>query len=254
MFYFDMVPALEKVSAEMVGSLFLAAMKYAQTGEFPVFDDVVLDFAWELIKPSIDRDSERYTEKKARGEWLTYCRKCKQDDINPIDFETWRERADNDTLQDDTYTLPTTTPTPSSTPTPSPSPTTTNSPLTPQREEETMKKRSEDDRFSEFWSAYPKKVAKQYALKAWKRLKPNADLHQRILKAVEDQKQSEQWRKNNGQYIPNPATWLNGGQWDNEMEGTKNNAADQRNDQRSDTEYAEKDWIKGFVPATDVFT
>ena len=117
-----------------------------------------------------------------------------------------------------------------------------------------MKKRSEDDRFSEFWSAYPKKVAKQYALKAWKRLKPNADLHQRILKAVEDQKQSEQWRKNNGQYIPNPATWLNGGQWDNEMEGTKNNAADQRNDQRSDTEYAEKDWIKGFVPATDVFT
>ncbi len=128
-----------------------------------------------------------------------------------------------------------------------------NPPLTPQ-EGETVKKHSGDDRFSEFWSAYPKKVAKQYALKAWKRLKPNADLHQRILKAVEDQKQSEQWRKNNGQYIPNPATWLNGGQWDNEMEGTKNNAADQRNDQRSDTEYAEKDWIKGFVPATDVFT
>lgn len=26
--------------------------------------------------------------------------------------------------------------------------------------------------------------------------------------------QNEQWRKDNGQYIPNPATWLNQGRWD----------------------------------------
>lgn len=51
MFYFDILPALEKLSVEKVGTLFLASMRYAQTGEVPSFDDIVLDFAWELISP-----------------------------------------------------------------------------------------------------------------------------------------------------------------------------------------------------------
>lgn len=116
MFYFDILPALEKLSAEKVGTLFLVSMRYAQTGEAPAFDDVVLDFAWELIKPGIDRDSQRYTDKRARGDWLTYCRRCKQESIEPMDFETWRERTDNGALQSDTDTLPTTSTTTTSTP------------------------------------------------------------------------------------------------------------------------------------------
>ena len=95
-------------------------MKYAQTGEAPAFDDVVLDFAWALLKPSIDRDAARYEDKKARGDWLTYCRKCRQADIEPLDFETYRQHTDNGTLQVSTNTLPTTPPTPTPTPTPSP--------------------------------------------------------------------------------------------------------------------------------------
>ena len=35
-----------------------------------------------------------------------------------------------------------------------------------------------------------------------------------LIDAVNSQKNSEQWRKDNGQYIPNPATWLNQGRWD----------------------------------------
>jgi hypothetical protein len=31
------------------------------------------------------------------------------------------------------------------------------------------------------------------------------------------QKTSAQWQKDNGQYIPNPATWLNQGRWDDEI-------------------------------------
>ena len=125
MFYFDILPALEKLSVEKVGTLFLASMRYAQTGEVPSFDDIVLDFAWELIKPGIDRDSRRYEDKRARGDWLTYCRRCKQEVVEPMDFETWREHTDNGTLQSDTDTLPTTSPTPttSSTPTPISTPT-----------------------------------------------------------------------------------------------------------------------------------
>lgn len=70
------------------------------------------------------------------------------------------------------------------------------------------------DGFDEFWKAYPKKVAKAQAQKAWNKIKPNAELQQVILNTLERQKQSVQWQKDNGQFIPYPATWLNGRRWE----------------------------------------
>ncbi len=70
------------------------------------------------------------------------------------------------------------------------------------------------DGFSEFWQAYPRKTAKQAALKAWNKIKPDADLQQAILNALEQQKKSVQWQKDGGQFIPYPATWLNGRRWE----------------------------------------
>lgn len=77
--------------------------------------------------------------------------------------------------------------------------------------------RANEDRFSRFWAAYPRKVGKQAAKKSWSRLHPSEELTQAILQAVEAQKQSRQWRENNGQFIPNPATWLNQGRWEDEL-------------------------------------
>lgn len=74
-------------------------------------------------------------------------------------------------------------------------------------------------RFAAFWDAYPKKRAKKTALRAWKKLNPDAELFDKIMAAVERQKQSVDWMKENGQYIPYPATWLNGGCWDDIMSG-----------------------------------
>ena len=48
------------------------------------------------------------------------------------------------------------------------------------------------------------------------KVKPTADLFQRMLEAIKEQTASEQWKRDNGQYIPNPATWLNQGRWDDE--------------------------------------
>ena len=74
------------------------------------------------------------------------------------------------------------------------------------------------DDFVEFWSAYPKKKGKQNALKAWKKIKPDEELFHRIITAVESQKHSRQWTADGGQYIPEPASWLNGGRWDDECD------------------------------------
>ena len=73
-----------------------------------------------------------------------------------------------------------------------------------------------DERFEKFWSAYPKKVGKKAAQKAFIKIKPNEELLEKMLKAIETQKRSEQWQKENGQYIPNASTWLNGERWNDE--------------------------------------
>ena len=76
------------------------------------------------------------------------------------------------------------------------------------------------DSFEQFWKAYPKKRAKGDAQKAWSKLKPNADLTDSILKAIEIQKISEDWTKENGKFIPYPASWLNGKRWEDENVST----------------------------------
>lgn len=72
--------------------------------------------------------------------------------------------------------------------------------------------------FEQFWSAYPKKTAKSTALRAWEKLKPDMELVSKILEALEKQKNTSQWQKENGQFIPYPATWLNGKRWEDELE------------------------------------
>ena len=72
-------------------------------------------------------------------------------------------------------------------------------------------------RFESFWKAYPKKVGKGAAEKAFAKAKPDDTLTEKMLSAVEAAKRSSQWRKDGGQYIPNPATWLNQKRWDDEL-------------------------------------
>lgn len=75
---------------------------------------------------------------------------------------------------------------------------------------------AQERRFNEFWDLYPKKVGKEAARKAWKKVKPDAELHERILAAIDAAKVSDQWKREGGRFIPNPATWLNQGRWDDE--------------------------------------
>lgn len=75
-----------------------------------------------------------------------------------------------------------------------------------------------DRRFDEFWADYPKKVGKKVAETAWKKIKADAELHSKIIAAVEKAKRTEQWQRENGRFIPNPTTWLNQGRWDDEYE------------------------------------
>lgn len=68
------------------------------------------------------------------------------------------------------------------------------------------------DHFASFWKAYPRRVGKKAALRAW--AKANLPPVDTILSAIERQKRSDQWREE--RYVPHPATWLNGRRWEDE--------------------------------------
>jgi hypothetical protein len=71
-----------------------------------------------------------------------------------------------------------------------------------------------DEEFDRFWAAYPRKVCKKAARKAFDKVETDIDT---LLYALEQHKKSDQWRKGNGQFIPHPATWLNNERWEDEL-------------------------------------
>lgn len=74
-----------------------------------------------------------------------------------------------------------------------------------------------EDLFAKFWKLYPNKKCKAAAEKAWKKLKVNDDLFNTIVESLAEQCVSPGWTKDNGQFIPHPATWLNGRRWEDEV-------------------------------------
>lgn len=67
--------------------------------------------------------------------------------------------------------------------------------------------------FGCFWEVYPKKVNKKDAFKAFKAIKHIDKLLPDIISDVETKAQTKDWRKQNGQFIPYPGTYLRGERW-----------------------------------------
>jgi len=74
------------------------------------------------------------------------------------------------------------------------------------------------DHFATFWATYPNRKGKRDALKAFKKLHPDEELLAVMLSAIEWQSKTSQWIRDSGQYIPYPATWLNGRRWEDELD------------------------------------
>lgn len=74
------------------------------------------------------------------------------------------------------------------------------------------------DEFDKFWKHYPRKIAKGDARKAWTqtaRIRPPVEF---ILRAIDRARDTDQWRRDGGQFVPYPATWLRGERWDDVYE------------------------------------
>lgn len=78
--------------------------------------------------------------------------------------------------------------------------------------------------FAAFWLVWPNKVAKVAALDAWAkagieaRLDRDELVNDRIIPAVRKQTDAYGWGREDGEYMPHPATWINGARWDDEID------------------------------------
>jgi hypothetical protein len=68
-----------------------------------------------------------------------------------------------------------------------------------------------DGAFETFWTAYPRRVGKLAAKREWDRIRPTPELVAEMAKALEWQRELDQWQDPN--LIPHPRTWLHQGRW-----------------------------------------
>lgn len=73
------------------------------------------------------------------------------------------------------------------------------------------------DAFKVWYAAYPRKTAKKEAEKAFVKHYRDMPPMDQMLKILEAQKRLPQWLKDDGEFIPYPATYLNRGQWEDEI-------------------------------------
>ena len=72
-----------------------------------------------------------------------------------------------------------------------------------------------DTEFDKFWSEYPNKQNKKKSREKFLKLK--LSLFDKIMEQLERFKESDDWIKNDGMFIPHPTTWINGERWEDEI-------------------------------------
>lgn len=77
-----------------------------------------------------------------------------------------------------------------------------------------IKQNQTKELFEKVWSVYPKKLKKQEALEEFCSLDVSAELADRMVKSIKQQKGQENWKIENGRYIPFLVNWLKNRRWE----------------------------------------
>ena len=85
------------------------------------------------------------------------------------------------------------------------------------KKKETRAKEEYPPDFMLFWKAYPKKKDKKTALKAWDETEADRPEMDILISKVRELSESDEWQRENGQFVKHPATWLRAGGWDDEV-------------------------------------
>lgn len=181
--FVDYLDAIEPLGDAERGRLFTALLSYARTGEAPQLGGNER-FLFPMMRAQLDRDAEAadglsQKRREAAKANASKSSNCIQMPANEANAGKCTQDKDKDK---DKETL----------------------------SYESVKKAD----FDAFWAEYPRKVSKLAAQKAFAKVKAPLDV---LLAALRAQKKTEQWTRDGGQYIPYPATWLNGQMWEDQL-------------------------------------
>lgn len=196
--------------------LYEAVMDYAFTGMLPEWpEDDLKWLVWELLRVKVDA-AEKAMDNGRKGGKASHAKRS--DDSNPAEDGSNPPPTPLEPMSKESAT-----------------------PIQPKEEveieiEEDIEKEKDKEKtaqarrdraketlamFNRFWDVYPRKTAKQNAVKAFGKLNVDEALLNTMLTAIEKQKSSPQW--SDPQYIPHPATWLNGHRWEDEVQQSAKN-------------------------------
>lgn len=77
--------------------------------------------------------------------------------------------------------------------------------------------------FDNFWLAYPKKVERSEAIVEFEKINPDDCLIKKIINDIKKMKESSDWTKEKGKYIPRPAKYLREKAWETRYEAANTN-------------------------------
>lgn len=83
--------------------------------------------------------------------------------------------------------------------------------------ENKIKQNRTKELFEKVWSVYPKQFKRQEALEEFCSLNVSAELADRMVKSIEKQKGQENWKIENGRYIPFLVNWFKNRRWEDEI-------------------------------------
>ena len=95
------------------------------------------------------------------------------------------------------------------------------------KESEKLASNFNENLFNKFWNTYPKKKSKGNVEKWFKKHNPSSSLVDIMVEKINQLKETEQWNKNNGQFIHYPTTWLNAKGWEDEISNNETLESDE---------------------------
>ncbi len=190
--FVDGLERYRQLTDEEFGRLVRAALRYKKNGEAPgnLGREGLL---WDGLKLEIDRDNESYEHivehRRSAGKRSAQKRaersktgKCSQEEEEEQEQEQEKEEEEEPT------------------------------PSVPLREGEKVEE--EFPSFDVFWEKYPKQTGKKRARDLWEILSPDQALAKDIFDSLERWKESDQWKRENGRFVPSAENWLRDQRWE----------------------------------------
>lgn len=98
--YFELIPALARLTDAQRGRLLYAALLYGRDGTAPqIDDDLTLTALWPLVQSRSDADADKYDkrcrEARLRRRYGIYKQLQERTDGEILSWDEWIERVDN---------------------------------------------------------------------------------------------------------------------------------------------------------------